>query len=239
MVIVGLPCRRRTPHRRPRRLRRPRRDRQACRKATISSPLDADQGSGRSALDARRSARRCREARRGAVLYRDFITVGVLLRSPGGALAGDEGQLDLRAGARRQGRAAADHSTTGAPTWLRTPRPSGWGWSTSRTRATSCWSKPSEEFAQSRDSTSSSSLLPWSIRNDVLDHTVIHVPKAYPGLLRDLRSFCGAAGVPSTASRTCFLVWAQRDAPVLNKQIRIHSMPSTPRWSRSRTSPPM
>ena len=77
------------------------------------------------------------------LVYRDFITVGLLLKGlkvrddkQGQQL--DPRQLDLHPGTGRAAWAACRSSTTGAPTWWPTAPRSGSAWSTSATRATTC-----------------------------------------------------------------------------------------------------
>ena len=91
------------------------------------------------------------------------------------------------------------------------------------------WSKPSEEFAQfAIDELARSAS---SARDDVLDHTVIRVPKAYPAYFGTYDASPSCAST-STASRTCSSSGAMGCTATTIRITRC-----SPRWSRSRTSP--
>ena len=82
------------------------------------------------------------------LIYRDFITVGLLLqeaqnpREHAAARPADPRQLDLHPGARTSTSAGCRFSTTGARTWWPIPTRSGSGSSTSATKATRCGESP-------------------------------------------------------------------------------------------------
>jgi len=109
--------------------------------------------------------------------YRDFITVGVLLRSPGGALAGmKDNWIYVQEPDVKVGRLQIFNNWS--PYLVADPDTVWVGMEYFANEGDELWSKPSEEFAQfAIDELVSLGLVD---RDDVLDHTVIHVPKAYP-----------------------------------------------------------
>lgn len=109
--------------------------------------------------------------------YRDFITVGVLLRAPGGGLAGmTDNWIYIQEPDVKVGRLQIFNNWS--PYLVGEPDTVWVGMEYFANEGDEMWTRPSEEFAQfAIDELVSLGLIR---REDVLDHTVIHVPKAYP-----------------------------------------------------------
>ena len=136
----------------------------------------------------------------GGLEYRDFITVGVLLRARGD-LARACPTTGSTCRSRTSRSAGCRSSTTGAPTWSPIRARSGSGWSTSPTRATRCGRCGDEEFAQfAIDELCQLGLVE---RDDVLDTRRAARAQGLSRLLRQLRAVSARFASTSTASRTC------------------------------------
>jgi protoporphyrinogen oxidase len=109
--------------------------------------------------------------------YRDFITVGVLLRAPGGRLAGmKDNWIYVQEPDVKVGRLQIFNNWS--PYMVGDPETVWVGMEYFANEGDAMWSMPAEEFAGfAIDELVSLGLVG---RDDVLDHRVIHVPKAYP-----------------------------------------------------------
>ena len=109
--------------------------------------------------------------------YRDFITVGVLLRAPGGGLAGmKDNWIYVQEPDVKVGRLQIFNNWS--PYLVKDPGTVWVGMEYFANEGDELWSMPSEEFA--RFAIGELVSLGFVRPEDVLDQTVIHVPKAYP-----------------------------------------------------------
>ncbi|MGD0197814.1 MAG: NAD(P)/FAD-dependent oxidoreductase [Solirubrobacteraceae bacterium] len=109
--------------------------------------------------------------------YRDFITVGVLLRAPGGGLAGmRDNWIYVQEPDVKVGRLQIFNNWS--PYLVKDPDTVWVGMEYFANEGDELWSMAAEDFAQFAIGELVS--LGLVAREDVLDHTVLHVPKAYP-----------------------------------------------------------
>jgi len=118
--------------------------------------------------------------------YRDFITVGVLLRSPGGALAGmADNWIYVQEPDVKVGRLQIFNNWS--PYLVAEPGTVWVGLEYFANEGDELWTLGDEEFAQfAIDELCSLGL---ATPDDVLDHTVLHVPKAYPAYFGSYEQF--------------------------------------------------
>ena len=136
------------------------------------------------------------------------MTAGLVVRGmtpPTGEASRDPpqhpGQLDLHPGAGRPARPTADLQQLESRTWSLTRTPYRSASSTSATKATTCGRWTTAQFLDF--AARELEKIGLIDRRQVLDGTVVRVPKAYPAYFGEYREIGQRAGLPVVVSRTC------------------------------------